>query len=136
MCMTVVGVRIVPVAVRHRRMGVRVSVTRGRQTFDPDSPLLLTATGSGLQITPYGEPGQHRFLGRPILETYRKLFRYADVEGATALSVRHTVVARLCERGADAGQVGLVLGISDRSSVRGLFPRARPTMARLMNELI
>ena len=104
--------------------------------LDPESRLFLTATGCGFQITPYGEPGQHRFLCRPILETYRKLFRYADVEGATALSVRHTVVARLYERGADEEQVGLVLGISDRSAVRGLFPRSRPTMARLVNELV
>lgn len=104
--------------------------------LDPDSRLFLTATGGGFEITPYGEPGQHRFLCRPILETYRKLFRHADVEGATALSVRHTVVARLYERGADEEQVGLVLGISDRSAVRGLFPRSRPTMARLVDELI
>lgn len=104
--------------------------------LDPESRLFLTATGNGFQITPYGAPGQQRFLCRPILETYRKLFRYADVEGATALSVRHTVVARLYERGADEEQVGLVLGISDRSAVRGLFPRSRPTMARLVDELI
>ena len=104
--------------------------------LDPESRLFLTATGSGFQITPYGEPGQHRFLCRPILETYRKLFRYADIKGATALSVRHTVVARLYDRGADEEQIGLVLGISDRSAVRGLFPRARPTMARLVDELI
>lgn len=104
--------------------------------LDPESRLFLTATGNDFQITPYGEAGQHRFLCRPILETYRKLFRYADVEGATALSVRHTVVARLYERGADEEQVGLVLGISDRSAVRGLFPRCRPTMARLVDELL
>jgi hypothetical protein len=46
------------------------------------------------------------------------------------------VVARLYERGADEEQVGLVLGISDRSAVRGLFPRSRPNMARLVDELI
>ena len=104
--------------------------------LDPDSRLFLTATGSAFQITPYGEPGQRRFLCRPILETYRKLFRYADVEGATALSVRHTVVARLYERGADEEQVGLVLGISDRSAVRDLFPRARPSMGQLVDDLV
>ena len=104
--------------------------------FDPDSRLFLTATGEGFQITPYGEPGQHRFLCRPILETYRKLFRYAEVAGATALSVRHTVVARLYDRGADEEQVGLVLGISDRSAVRELFPRSRPAMSALVEDLI
>ena len=43
--------------------------------LDPESRLFLTATGNGFQITPYGEAGQHRFLCRPILETYRKLLR-------------------------------------------------------------
>lgn len=104
--------------------------------LDPDSRLFLTAIGEGFRITPYGAPGQHRFLCRPILETYRKLFRYADVAGATALSVRHTVVARLYDRGADEEQVGLVLGISDRSAVRELFPRSRATMASLVDELV
>ena len=104
--------------------------------LDPHSRLFLTATGEGFHITPYGEPGQHRFLCRPILETYRKLFRNADVAGATALSVRHTVVARLYGRGADEEQVGLVLGISDRSAVRELFPRSRATMASLVEELV
>jgi integrase len=104
--------------------------------LDPDSRLFLTATGEGFRITPYGEPGQHRFLCRPILETYRKVFRYADVAGATALSVRHTLVARLYGRGADEEQIGLVLGISDPSAVRELFPRSRATMASLVDELI
>ena len=42
------------------------SASRG---LDPESRLFLTATGCGFEITPYGEPGQHRFLCRPILET-------------------------------------------------------------------
>lgn len=104
--------------------------------LDFDSGLFLTATGEGFQITPYGEPGQHRFLCRPILETYRKVFRHADLAGTTALSVRHTVVARLYDRGADEVQIGLVLGISDRSAVRGMFPRARPAMSALVEDLV
>ena len=116
--------------------GQGLGPTSSFRGLDPESRLFVTATGGGFQITPYGEPGQHRFLCRPILETYRKLFRYADVEGATALSVRHTVVARLYERGADEEQVGLVLGISDRSAVRGLLPRSRPTMAQLVDDLV
>ena len=52
------------------------------------------------------------------------------------MSVRHTVVARLYDRGADDEQVGMVLGISDRSAVRELFPRSRATMASLVDELI
>jgi len=36
------------------------------------------AAGNGFQITPYGEAAQHRFLCRPVLETYRKLFSFDD----------------------------------------------------------
>jgi integrase len=104
--------------------------------LDPSSQLFLTPSGEPFRITTYGEPGQRRSLCRPILETYRKLFRYAEFEGTTALSARHTVVARLYDRGADEEQVGLMLGISDRSAVRELFPRTRRDMVELVAELI
>jgi integrase len=104
--------------------------------LDPDSPLFLSATGEGFRITQYGAEGRRRCLCRPILETYRKLFRYAELEWATPLSIRRTVVSRLYDRGADEEQVGLVLGISERSAVREQFPRARPTMASLVQELV
>lgn len=104
--------------------------------LDPDGPLFLSATGEGFRITQYGAEGRRRCLCRPILETYRKLFRYAELEWATPLSIRRTVVARLYDRGADEEQVGLVLGISERSAVREQFPRARPTMASLVQELV
>lgn len=69
--------------------------------LDPLSRLFVTSTGQGFKITPYGGPGQRRFLCRPILETYRKLFRYAELPGVTPLSVRQAVVARLYEPEAD-----------------------------------
>jgi integrase len=104
--------------------------------LDPAGRLFLTSTGDSFPITPYGAPGQQRFLCRAILETYRKVFRFAELEGATALSVRRTFVARLYDRGADEDQVGMVLGISERRAVREQFPRTRPTMARLVQELV
>lgn len=104
--------------------------------LDPASRLFLTSSGDPFPITPYGAPGQLRYLCRPILETYRKVFRYAELEGTTALSVRRTFVARLYDRGADEDQVGMVLGISERRAVREQFPRQRPTMARLVQELV
>lgn len=104
--------------------------------LDPRSRLFLSTTGEGFQITPYGQPGQRRFLCRPILETYRKLFRLADLRGVTPLSVRHTVVARLYERGADEDQIGLLMGIGDRSAVRQQFPRPRPPISDLVDELV
>ena len=117
-----------------RRQGL--GPTADFRGLDPHSGLFLTATGEPFPIAAYGELGQRRYLCRPILETYRKLFRHAELEGATALSVRHTIVAKLYDRGADEEQVGLVLGISERSAVRELFPRKRPTMQRLVHELV
>ena len=81
---------------------------QGRQAdyrgLNPSSRLFVASSGEGFKITPYGEPGQRRFLCRPILELYRKLFRYAELPGLTPMSVRQAVVARLYERDADAGQ--------------------------------
>ncbi|QDL38557.1 site-specific integrase [Rhodoferax sediminis] len=104
--------------------------------LDPDSRLFLSATGEGFKVTPYGKEGQLRFLCRPILETYDKLFRYAELKGVSALSARRTVISRLYERGANEDQVGLLLGISERSAVRALLSRPKPTIAVLVNELI
>ena len=104
--------------------------------LDPDSRLFLSAMGEGFKITPYGKNGQRRFLCRPILETYSKLFRYSELQGVTALSARRTVISRLYERGADESQVGLLLGISERSAVRELLSRNKPAIAALVDELI
>jgi hypothetical protein len=104
--------------------------------LDPHSPLFLSPAGQGFRITSYGEGGQRRHLCRPILETYRKLFRYAELRDVTPLSVRLTLVSRLYERGADEEHVGLLLGISARSAVRELFPRPRPTIPELMREVV
>lgn len=104
--------------------------------LDPASSLFLSSTGEGFRITQYGAEGRRRCLCRPILETYRKLFRYAELEWATPLSIRRTVVARLYDRGADEEQVGLVLGISEKSAVREQFPRARPSLTSLVQELV
>jgi len=111
-------------------------LSESHRGLDPDSRLFLTPAGEGFPITQYGSAEQRRHLCRAILETYRKLFRYAELEGVTPLSIRRTVVARLYDRGADEEQVGLVLGISERSAVRELFPRARPTLSCLVEELI
>lgn len=116
--------------------GHGVANTSAYRGLDPASALFLSATGEGFRITQYGAEGRRRCLCRPILETYRKLFRYAELEWATPLSIRRTVVARLYDRGADEDQVGMVLGISERSAVREQFPRTRPSMTSLVQELV
>lgn len=102
----------------------------------PASRLFLSASGQGFDIRPYGDGGQRRFRCRAIQETYRKLFRYAELKDVTALTVRHTVAHRLYARGADESQVGLLLGIADRSAVREQFPRRLPTLDALTTDLV
>ncbi len=81
-------------------------------------------------------PTVHGYRCRGIQETYGKLLRYAELKGVSSMGVRHTVAQRLYARGADEGQVGLLLGIRDRSAVRELFPRARPALEELVHELV
>jgi integrase len=116
--------------------GLRLGEPTAYRGLDPHSPLFLSPDGEGFRIASYGEDGQRRHLCRPILEAYRKLFRYAELRDVTPLSVRLTLVSRLYERGGDEEHVGLLLGISARSAVRELFPRPRPTIPELMREVV
>jgi integrase len=103
----------------------------------PDSRLFLSPCGEPYRVTPNNaEPGQNRFVCRAILEIYRKLFRYASVKGLSTQSARLTVISRMYERGADEGQVGVILGIGERSAVRELLPRPQRTLAELVDELV
>lgn len=104
--------------------------------LDPQQPLFLAAGDQGFGITTYYRGAQPRYLCRPILEAYRKIFRYAGLPGASPVAIRATVAARLYARGAEDRQVRVVLGISQRSSVQHLVPRARPSLAQLLEELI
>lgn len=118
------------------RSGAGLGVEGGYRSLDPRSRLFLSASGKGFEITPYGENGKKRFCCRAIQETYRKLFRYTEFEHVTALTARHTVADRLYTRGADESQVGLLLGIAERSAVREQFPRRKPTLGELMIDLV
>lgn len=106
------------------------------RSLDSGSRLFLTALGEPYLITPNGEPQQKRFVCRALLETYRKLFRYADIPGLCTQSARLTLMSRMYERGADEDQVGEVLGIADRSAVREQLARPRPALAQLLDEMV
>lgn len=118
------------------RRGLSMSGTTAYRGLVPDSRLFLSASGEGFEIKVYGVGEQRRFLCRGIQETYRKIFRYAELEKVTALTIRHTVADRLYRRGADEMQVGLLLGITDRSAVREQFPRPQPSLDELTDDLI
>ncbi|THF64969.1 site-specific integrase [Pseudothauera nasutitermitis] len=105
--------------------------------LDPGSRLFLSPSGEPYRIVPNNTtPGQNRHVCRALLETYRKLFRYAGLKGLSAQSARLTLMSRMYERGGDEAQVGIILGIGERSAVRELLPRPRPTLAELLDELV
>jgi hypothetical protein len=45
-------------------------------------------------------------------------------------------MSRLYARCADEDQVGVILGIADRSAVRELLPRPKPRLAELLDEVV
>lgn len=105
--------------------------------LDLNSRLFLSPSGEPYWIVPNNDaPGQNRHVCRALLEIYRKLFRYAELKGLSAQSARLTLISRMYERGADEEQVGIILGIGERSAVRELLPRPRPTLAELLDELV
>lgn len=104
--------------------------------LDPCSKLFLSPNGEAYKITSNGGPDQKRYVCRVLLEIYRKLFRYAELKGLSAQSARLTLISRMYERGADEDQVGAILGIGERSAVRELLPRPKPTLAELLDELL
>jgi len=116
--------------------GYGVSEQGAFRGLDATSPLFLSADGTRYRITPNGGPDQSRQVCRALLEVYRKLFRLSGIKGLNTQSARLTLMARMYDRGADEDQVGLVLGIADRSAVREQLPRPRPTLTDALDELI
>lgn len=104
--------------------------------LDPRSPLFLTETGTPFEIVSYGEQGQMRFLCRGILDAYRKIFRRIALPGVSALNVRRTVATRMYERGATEDQIGEMLGISEKKSVRELLPKQRQPLQSVVRRLV
>lgn len=104
--------------------------------LDPHSRLLLTEKGMPFDIQCHDAQGQMRYLCRSILDTYRKIFRRIGLPGASALSVRRTVANRLYERGAAEDQIGEILGISEKKSVRELLPRQRQPLQSVVRGLV
>lgn len=104
--------------------------------LDPQSRLFLTEKGTPFEIHSHGAQGQMRFLCRGILDTYRKIFRRIGLPGVSALSVRRTVATRMYERGAAEDQIGQILGISEKKSVRELLPKQRQPLQSVVRGLV
>lgn len=93
--------------------------------LDPNSRLFLSHEGEGFRIFEYGAEGHRRYLCRPILELYRKLFAHSRLQGVTSLAIRHTVAARLYAEGMEEEQIAELMGLSDKGALREQFPRLR-----------
>jgi integrase len=89
--------------------------------LNPRSRLFLTADGDEMPIRVQAIGDRRQCRCGVILDVYRRIFARAGLKGVSTLCVRRTVAARLTERGCSVDQVGSVLGLTDRNSVRNLI---------------
>ena len=66
-----------------------------------------------------------------ILDIYRRIFARAGLKGVSALCARRTIAERLLDRGCDVDQVGAVLGLKERNSVRNLIQNEHESLKPL-----
>lgn len=104
--------------------------------LDPKSRLFLTDRGQAMPIRLRAIGSQKHYLCGLILAIYRKIFARAGLKGVSALSARRTVAKRLTERGCDIDQIGVVLGLKDRNSVRNLMAIERESLKVAVRELV
>jgi site-specific recombinase XerD len=89
--------------------------------LDPNSRLFLTGDGHEMPIRVRVIGNRRQCRCGVILDIYRRIFARAGLKGLSALCARRTVAEKLIERGCDIDQVGTMLGLIERSSVRNLI---------------
>jgi len=89
--------------------------------LDPESKLFLTGDGHAMPIKVRSLGNRRHYRCGVILDIYRRIFARAGLKGVSALSARRTIAERLLDRGCDVNQVGAVLGLKERDSVRNLI---------------
>lgn len=99
--------------------------------LDPQSRLFLTASGDAMPIKVRAIGNRQHHLCGVIHDIYRKVFARAGFSGVSTLCVRRTVAQRLAERGCDVDQVGSILGLTDRNSVRNLIQSRQESVRSL-----
>ena len=104
--------------------------------LDPDSRLFLTDDGHEMPIKVRAIGNRKHHLCGVILDIYRKAFARAGLKGVSALCARRTVAKRLTERGCDVDQIGAVLGLKERNSVRNLIPNEHESLQAAVRELV
>jgi integrase len=99
--------------------------------LDPDTRLFLTGDGHEMPIKVRAIGNRKHHLCGVILDIYRKAFARAGFKGVSALCARRTAAIRLTERGCDVDQIGAVLGLKERNSVRNLIQNDHESLQSL-----
>lgn len=121
--------------VERQRRGLGVGESSTYRGLDPLSGLFLTDKGQAFEVHPRGA-NDPRLVCRLILSTYQTIFKRAGWPGYTAQAARRQVARGLCERGADVAEVGQLLGIALRSSVRRLLKAPAVTVDAISRDLV
>ena len=107
--------------------------------LDPNSRLFLTGDGQAMPINVRAIGYRRQYRCGVILDIYRRIFARAGLKGVSALCARRTVAEKLAERGCDIDQIGAVLGLTERNSVRNLIQNeheSRKSLKALVRELV
>ena len=107
--------------------------------LDPDTRLFLTGDGHEMPIKVRAIGSRKHHLCGVILGIYRKAFARAGLKGVSALCARRTAAIRLTESGCDVDQIGAVLGLKERNSVRHLIQndhQSLQSLKALVRELV
>jgi hypothetical protein len=99
--------------------------------LDPDSRLFLTEDGHELPIKVRAMGDRRQYRCGVLLDIYRRIFARAGLKGVSALSARRTIAEKLVGRGCDVSQVGAVLGLKERNSVRNLIQSEHESLKSL-----
>ena len=99
--------------------------------LDPDSRLFLTGDGHELPIRVRAMGDRRQYRCGVLLDIYRRIFARAGLKGVSALSARRTIAEKLVDRGCDVNQVGAVLGLKERNSVRNLIQNEHESLKPL-----
>jgi integrase len=99
--------------------------------LDPESKLFLTGDGHAMPIKVRSVGNRRHYRCGVILDIYRRIFARAGLKGVSALSARRTIAERLLDRGCDVHQVGAMLGLKERNSVRNLIQNEHEAMKPL-----
>ena len=118
-----------------RRRGIGTGAAPSFRGLDPQSGLFLTESGRSFEITARSA-SDNRLTCRLMIATFRIIFFRAGWPGFTAQAARQNFARGLSGRGADADQVGRLLGLTSNRAVKRLLQGTRPPLEVLTRELL